>query len=160
MTRQRIGGDAEDHRSGLGEVAFAIAKRACLCRAAGCVVLGIKVEDHVFPVKLLERHVFAARRGQLKIGRDIAHFGFVKILHQFTFLLPKRTFSATSTALSAELRRRLSQTAHIQNPPPIVGSRRTSATSTSSFPAASIVPNDSSTSGRTIAGLSRSRDAI
>src|SRR5438309_823119 len=107
---------------------------------------------------LLERHIFPASRRQPEIRGHITNLGFVVILHgvppalSTQFAESSKTFSATSTAFKAELRRRLSQTAQTQNPPRMVGSARISVTSTSFLPAASIVPNVSSTSGSAMAG--------
>ena len=82
-----------------------IAEGAGFGRAAGRVVLRIEVEDHVLAAELFQRDVLAARGGHLEVGREIADFRFVEVLHQLVTPLPNKTFSATSTAFSAELRR-------------------------------------------------------
>ena len=65
-----------------GEIGFVIAERAGLGGAAGSVILRIEVEDDVLPLVLLQRHLFAARRGKSEVGSLVADLWFVEILHR------------------------------------------------------------------------------
>src|SRR5262249_44775844 len=72
VRRGGVRGYAEDDDAALLDVLPGIAEAACLLRAAGRVVLGIEVEDHVPAGEVAEGHRLPLRVAQRERGRRLA----------------------------------------------------------------------------------------